>query len=216
MNIVLIGPPAAGKGTQSENLVKEFNLFKVSTGDLLRNEINKKNPLASKIKSIIDKGLLVSDDVINNLVGNIMSKKEYFNRLIFDGYPRNINQAIKLSTLLKKYNQKIFCVLSLKVEEKAILKRVTGRQICSKCGLIFNEFLNPVIIENHSCDPKFLHKRSDDNIETIKNRFDTYNKETLPILDHYKNQNLLYEIDGMSQIHEIYEKIRQIIDSLET
>ena len=216
MNIVLIGPPAAGKGTQSENLIKEFNLFKVSTGDLLRNEINKKSPLATKIKTIIDKGLLVSDDVINNLVDNILSKKKYFNRLIFDGYPRNANQAIKLNTLLKKYNQKIFCVLSLKVEEAVILKRVTGRQICSKCDLIFNEFSNPVTNVNHSCDPKFLYKRSDDNVKTIKNRFDTYNKETLPILDRYKNQNLLYEIDGMRDISEIYKEIRDIIHTLET
>ena len=216
MNIILFGPPGAGKGTQADNLMNEFNFFKASTGDLLREEVEKKSSLSNKIKSAIDKGLLVSDDIISDLIENILSNKTYFNRVIFDGYPRNLNQVKNLYILIKKYNQKISCALSLKVDQEIIIKRILGRQVCSKCGLIFNEFFNPSKKNNHVCDSKFLYKRSDDNEKTIRNRFVTYHKETLPILDYYRNQNLLYEIDGMRDISIIYKEIRQIIRSLET
>ena len=216
MNIVLFGPPGAGKGTQSENLAKDLNLFKVSTGDLLREEVKNKSSLGIKIKNIIDNGLLVSDDIIDNLIEKILSNKNYFNKLIFDGYPRNLNQAKHLDILIKKYNQKVSCVLSLKVDQDVVIKRIKGRQVCSKCGLTFNEFFNPSSKKDHHCDTSFLQKRADDNEETARNRFETYAKETLPVLDYYENQNLLYEIDGMSQIHEIYKEICRIIHSLET
>ncbi len=216
MNIILFGPPGAGKGTQSDNLAKDLNLYKISTGDLLREEIKKKSSLGIKIESILEQGMLVSDDIINNLVESILSNKDYFNRLIFDGYPRNLNQVKYLDILIKKYNQKISCVLSLKVKQDVVIKRIIERQVCSKCGLTFNEFFNPSTKKNHHCDIKFLQKRSDDNEKTARNRFDTYSKETLPVLNYYQNQNLLYEIDGTKHIHEIYKEIRQIIHSLET
>ena len=216
MNIILFGPPGAGKGTQANNLVKEFNLFKVSSGDLLRDEIKKKNLLGDKIKSIINQGLFVPDDIINALVENILSNKSYFNRMIFDGSPRNIKQVKNLHLLLKKNNQKISCVLNLKVDKKIIVKRILGRQICAKCGLTFNQFFSPATKDNHQCDSKFLQKRSDDNEETATSRLKTYEKETLPIFNHYQDLNLLYEIDGMGDISKIYKEIRHIISSLET
>ena len=216
MNIILFGPPGAGKDTQSDNLAKDLSLYKISTGDLLREEVKKKSALGIKIKSVIEQGLLVSDDIINDLIEAILSNKIYFNRLIFDGYPRNFNQLKYLNILIKKYDQKILCVLNLKVTEDVIIKRIIGRQVCSKCGLTFNEFFNPSTRENHRCNMKFLQKRSDDNEKTARNRFKTYTKETLPVLDYYKNENLLYEIDGTAHIHEIYKEIRRIIHSLET
>ena len=215
MNIILFGPPGAGKGTQSDNLVKDLNLYKISTGDLLREEVKKKSVLGIKIESILDQGKLVLDDIINDLIESILSNKGYFNRLIFDGYPRNYNQVKHLDILIQKYNQKISCVLNLKVDQDVIIKRIIGRQVCSKCGLVFNEFFNKSTKENHHCDIKFLQKRSDDNEKTARNRFETYTKETLPALDYYQNQNLLHEIDGTKHIHEIYKKIRRIIHSLE-
>ena len=159
---------------------------------------------------------MVSDNIINSLIENILSNKNYFNCIIFDGYPRNLNQAKHLDILIKKYNQKISCVLSLKVNQDIAVKRIIGRQVCSKCGLIFNEFFNPSTRKNHNCNIKFLRKRSDDNKKIAKNRFITYMKETLPVLDYYKEQNSLYEIDGAKYIDEIYKEIRRIIDSLET
>ena len=212
----MFGPPGAGKGTQSENLVKDFNLFKVSAGDLLREEAKNNSSLGTKIKNIIDKGLLVSDDIIDNLIEKILSNKNYFNKLIFDGYPRNLNQAKHLDLLIKKYNQRISCVLSLKIEKDIIIKRILGRIICSKCKLTFNEYFYPPTKENHKCNLKFLTKRSDDHKQTVENRLETYTKTTLQILNYYQNQKLLYEIDGMGEISNIYKEIRQIIHSLET
>ena len=127
MNIILFGPPGAGKGTQAENLVKEFNFFKVSTGNLLRQEIEKKSSLGIRIKSIIEQGLLVSDDITNDLIENILSNDNYFNRIIFDGYPRNLNQAKHLDVLTKKFNQKISCVFGLKIDQDVTIKRIIGR-----------------------------------------------------------------------------------------
>ena len=216
MNIILFGPPGAGKGTQGDKIVKNFNLYKVSTGDLLREEIKKNINLGNKIKSIIDKGILVSDNIINDLLIKIFSDKKLYNRLIFDGYPRNLEQARNLDSCLKKYKQKISCVLCLNVEKKFILKRILGRQTCINCGLIFNEYFMPATSKNHSCDPKFLSKRSDDNEKTVTNRFETYLNKTLPILDFYKEQNLLHDINGMLEIDQIFDEIRAIIASLET
>ena len=216
MNIILLGPPGAGKGTQSDKIVENLNLYKVSTGNLLREETRNNTNLGKKIKPIIDKGLLVSDDIINDLVEKVLSNNKINNRLIFDGYPRNINQAKKLDLLIKKYNQKIFCALNLRVDKNTIVKRIKGRQTCLKCGLIFNKYFNPATSVNHSCDVKFLEKRSDDNEKIIIRRYEAYLDKTLPILNFYKEINLLHQINGMLEIDAIYNEIRGIIASLET
>ena len=215
MNIILFGPPGAGKGTQADNIAKKFTLHKVSTGDMLREEIGKNTNLADEVRSIINKGALVSDDIINNLIMKILSDKKFFNRLILDGYPRNLNQAKHLDLLVKKYNQKISCVLSLNVDRESVIKRILGRQICTNCGLIFNENFKPSTNKNHPCHPKFLSKRSDDNEKIIKDRFETYLKKTLPLLDFYKEQKLLHQINGNVGIDHIFEEIQGIIASLE-
>ena len=190
-------------------------MYKISTGDLLRQEIKNKTVLGLEIKSLLDKGSFVSDEVINSLIGKILSDKKYYNSLIFDGYPRNLSQAKNLDILLKKYNQKISCVLSLNVDKEAIIKRILGRQICNNCGLIFNKYSNPATNQSHTCDSKFLDKRSDDNEETIRNRFENYISKTLPILDFYKQQDLLHQINGLAKIDQIFKEIRAIIASLE-
>ena len=178
MNIILFGPPGSGKGTQADKLVENLNLYKVSTGDLLRDEINNKTVLGDKIKILIDKGNFVSDEIIKDLIINIISSKKLSNRLIFDGYPRNINQAKNLDEMVIKYNQKISCVLSLRVEDDIILKRILGRQVCSKCGIVFNKFFNPANKNNHKCEFKYLKTRADDTQNTIMKRLNTYSKVT--------------------------------------
>ena len=216
MNIILFGPPGAGKGTQADNIVKNFNLHKVSTGDLLREEINKRTSLGEKIKSKIDKGFLVSDDLIENLIVQVLSNEKFYNKLVFDGYPRNINQATNLDILLKKYKQKISCVFCLQVDKDIVVKRILGRQTCTKCGLIFNQYYKPSTKKNHSCENKFLEKRSDDNEKIVLNRFQTYLEKTLPIINYYKKLNLVHEINGKAEINDIYKEISTIIASLET
>jgi len=215
VNIILFGPPGAGKGTQAENITKFFKFYKISTGDLLRNEIYKKTDIGNEIKSTIAKGSLVSDKIINNLIEKILSDKKYYNRIIFDGYPRNLEQAKNLDLLVEKYDQRISCVLSLNVDKELIIKRILGRQICTKCGLIFNEYFNPSTDKKHKCDTKFLVKRSDDNEKTILQRYKTYLDKSLPILNHYKKLNLLHEIDGKTEIDQIFDKISRIMASLE-
>ena len=211
MNLIIFGPPGAGKGTQSNNIVNDFDLKQVSTGDLLRNEIKLQTDLGKKIESTINNGELVSDDVVNTLIEKIILDPNNFNRLIFDGYPRTLSQVYSLDEFLKKLNQKISIVFSLNVDKDIISKRINGRIICAKCFRIFNVYFNLPNSKNHDCGKKYLKKRNDDHSKTILNRFETYVTKTNPILDYYKKEESLCEIDGNQNIDEIYNKIKGIL-----
>lgn len=214
MNIILFGPPGAGKGTQANKLSKDFKLFKVSAGDLLRDEIKKKSSLGKEIETIINSGMLVPDVIINNLIEQVASNPNYHNQIIFDGYPRNLSQVHSLEKILNQYKQKILCVLNLDVDIQNITKRVLGRKICSRCGLTFNDYFNPPNKKNYECELQFLEKRADDSEKVLKKRYDTYQKEIATITSYYKKKKLLYKIDGKGDISQIYEQIRLIIGSL--
>ena len=214
MNIILFGPPGAGKGTQANNIVNDFKLKKISTGDLLRDKIKNQSSIGKKIDSIISRGKFVSDELVYSLIEKNVTDPKNFNKLIFDGYPRNLSQTKSLEKLLNKFKQKISVVFSLTVRKDVILKRITGRISCSNCFSVFNTFFNPPTKNNHNCDEKYLIKRSDDNLETITGRFETYMKETQPILDFYKKKGSLHEIDGNKEIDAIYHSIRAILDNI--
>jgi len=214
MNLIIFGPPGAGKGTQSNNIINDFDLKQVSTGDLLRSEIKIQTDLGKKIESIINNGELVSDDVVNTLIGKIISDPENFNRLIFDGYPRTISQVYSLEKSLKEFNQKVSIVFNLYVDKDIVSKRVNGRVICTRCFGIFNVYLNPPNSKNHKCEKKYLEKRTDDNSKTILNRYETYVEKTKPILDYYNKKGLLLEIDGNQKIVEIFDKIKGILENI--
>ena len=214
MNLIIFGPPGAGKGTQSNNIVNDFDLRQVSTGDLLRNEIKLQTDLGKKIESIINNGELVSNDIVNTLIEKIISDPNNFNRIIFDGYPRTLSQVYSLEKLLKKFNQKISIVFSLNVDKDIVSKRANGRVICTRCFRIFNVYLNPPNSKNHKCEKKYLEKRTDDNSKIILNRYETYVAKTKPILDYYNKNGLLLEIDGNQKIAEIYDKIKGILENI--
>ena len=214
MNLVIFGPPGAGKGTQSKFIVKNYNLYQLSTGELLRNEIINKTQLGIQISSTINSGNLVSDLIVSDLIEKFISNKIYKDRLIFDGYPRNKPQAKNLDLLLKKYNQKIDLVLKLSVSLDVIKKRITGRSVCSICGKIYNEFLNPAPINADCCASKFLQKRSDDTLDIAISRFQTYEKNIKPVIDFYQESKLLKVVHGETTINEITNEISGLIDSI--
>ena len=211
MNIILFGPPGAGKGTQAHNIAEKYNLYQISTGDLLRNEIKNKTETGEKIEKIISQGSFVTDEIVEKLIVKTITKDLYREKIIFDGYPRNINQAKNLDKLLKTDNQFINFVFFLNVSREIIQKRILGRRICVKCNKTFNEYLNKKEIENHECDKKNLIKRNDDNDQTVIRRYDEYTKQTKPVLDFYSSRSYFHEIDGGQKIHEISKKIDQIL-----
>ena len=211
MNIILFGPPGAGKGTQAQKIVAKFNLYQVSTGDLLRNEIKKKSDIGIKIEKIISQGDFVTDDIINDLLKLVITNPIYKNRIVFDGYPRNINQAQNLEIILNSDNQSINFILFLKVNREIIEKRILGRITCEKCNKTFNKYSNKDEIENHECENKYLKKREDDNQEAIITRYDEYVKKTKPVLDFYSARTYFYEIDGNQKIQAITDKIEDFL-----
>ena len=185
MNLIIFGPPGAGKGTQAKFLVKKLNSLQVSTGDMLREEINKDSEIGKKIINYMNDGKFVDDEIVNKLLEKIIFDPKNTNKLIFDGYPRTINQAKNLENLLIKSNQKIDYVFFLNVNKQSIVKRIEKRKI--------------------------LEKRSDDDSSTILKRYDTYMEVTKPVLDYYsKNQNF-HEIDGTMEIKDISQKIEEIL-----
>ena len=214
MNIVIFGPPGAGKGTQSKFIVKKFNLFQLSTGELLRNEIINKTKLGLNISSTMNSGNLVSDKIVSDLIEIYISNNDFNDRLIFDGYPRNISQAENLNLLLNKYNKKIDLVLKLSVSIDIIKKRITGRSICSICGKIYNEFFNPAPINANCCSSKYLQKRSDDTLDIAISRYENYEKNIKPVTDFYKETKLLKVVNGETSIMAITKEISDLIEGV--
>ena len=212
MNIILFGPPGAGKGTQAQLIVRKHNHFQLSTGDLLRNETKKNSDLGIEIENTISQGNFVSDEVVNKLLKQTILNLKFRDRIIFDGYPRTIDQANNLNLILKEFNKKIDLIISLKVPREIIEKRIIGRVTCDKCNLTLNEFFNSEDIELHPCGKEFFIKRKDDNLETIMSRYDIYTKTTQPVLSFLSKNPNFQEIDGTLEIDEITRKIDTFID----
>ena len=186
MNIILFGPPGAGKGTQAKYLVDILKGFQISTGDMLREEIKKNSDIGKKIINYMNDGKFVNDEIVNKIIENVINDKKKKGKLIFDGYPRSINQAKNLDLLLKNSNQKIDFIFFLNVSKDTIIKRIEKRKI--------------------------LEKRSDDDLSTILKRYDTYMDTTRPVLDYYNKNSGFYEIDGALKIEEITAKIGTILN----
>ena len=208
----MLGSPGAGKGTQAQYIVKKFNLIQISTGELLRNEIKNNTSIGKEIEDIISKGDFATDDIVNRLLTKVVKNLKYRNKIIFDGYPRNLNQAKNLEIILNSDNQSINYILFLKVSRNLIEKRILGRLTCEICKKTFNKFIDKTEIENHKCGYKNLKKRNDDNLEVLINRYEEYMKKTKPVLDFYSSRNNFYEIDGSEKIEEISVKIEDILN----
>lgn len=211
MNIVFIAAPAAGKGTQAAMLKDEFNMYHLSTGDLLR-EVSKTD---MEVKNLIDNGKLISDELMLKLLKEKINSLDTNNGIIFDGFPRTINQAHMLDELLSSMNQKIDHVIFLDVEKDIAAKRAVGRVTCSQCNAIFNVYFDEIKEEGkcNNCNGT-LEKRSDDTIEKFNNRFDTYINSTKPVIDYYKEKNILSVVSSDGDKLDIYNNIKSIIGGL--
>ena len=186
MNIILFGPPGAGKGTQAKYLVKKLNGFQISTGDMLRDEINNNTHIGKKIINIMNDGKFVSDDIVNQLIEKSVYDPIKKEKLIFDGYPRSLSQAKNLDLLLEKSKQKIGHIFFLNVNKETIVERIKKRKI--------------------------LEKRTDDDVDTILKRYDTYIETTKPVLDYYSKNSNFHEIDGAVEIDQITSKIEDFLN----
>ena len=211
MNLILFGPPGAGKGTQAQQIVKKHKYYQLSTGDLLRSEIQNKTILGNEISEIIGRGEMVTDEIVDSLILNVVKNDKLKNKIIFDGYPRNLKQAKNLSKILAENNQKIDLVIFLNVKRDEIIKRVESRIVCKKCINTFNISIDKEKILNHSCGSEHMIKRDDDKKNTIIKRFDTYMDITKPILNYYSSNENFKEIDGSLKIDEISSKIDEFI-----
>ncbi len=212
MNIILFGPPGAGKGTQAQQIVKRHNYFQLSTGDLLRIEVKNKTNLGKEIEKNISKGNFVSDEIVNELLKNTIKELKYRDRIIFDGYPRTINQSKNLDKILTEFNQKIDLIFSLHVPRQIIEKRIVGRLICDKCNITLNKFFNEEDIKLHPCGSEHFIKRKDDNSETLMNRYDIYIQTTKPVIDYLSKNKNFHQIDGTLEIDNITSKIDTFIN----
>ena len=212
MNIILFGPPGAGKGTQSQFIVKKHNYFQLSTGNLLREEVKLKTSLGEEIENLISNGKFVSDETVNTLLRQSITNLKFRDRIIFDGYPRNVDQAKNLVLILEEFHQTIGHIIFLNVSKDIIEKRIMGRVTCDKCLMTMNEFFNKEEIELHPCGKEFLKKRKDDNLDVVVERYDTYMIATKPVLDFYSKNGNFTEIDGAADIEQITNKINHVLN----
>lgn len=210
MRLLIMGAPGAGKGTQAALIKDAYNITHISTGDMFRKAISEKTPTGIEAKKFIDQGLLVPDYVTNDLVRERLAQQDCANGFLLDGYPRNLEQAVKLDEILKDLGIKLDAVINVSVEDNFLIERITGRRTCTKCGASFHIKYNKPLKEGicDTCGSELI-QRADDTEETIKNRLSVYQTKTQPVLDYYDKQNIVKNIDGIGDINEIFARIKK-------
>ncbi|MBI5073407.1 adenylate kinase [Candidatus Woesearchaeota archaeon] len=208
MRLVFLGPPGVGKGTQAQLLCKKYSIPQISTGDMFRAAIKEQTELGKKADAILKAGKLVDDSITLGLIKDRLQKSDCKNGYLLDGFPRTIPQAEGFGALLKELHQELDGVISIFVDEAVLIRRLSGRRSCPKCGKIFHLESNPPKKKDHcdSCGEKLIF-RNDDKPETIHKRMETYRTLTEPLISYYKKKNLLFEIDGDQLIEKVFEDI---------
>lgn len=208
MKLVILGPPGAGKGTQAEYIVERYNIPHISTGDIFRENIKNNTELGKEAKSYMDKGLLVPDDLVIALVEDRLNKADAKEGFLLDGFPRTVAQAVSLDSILDKNNDKLTKVINISVDPEILIERAVGRRVCKTCGMTYHVKFNPPK-EEGICDKDGtkLIQRDDDTEETVKTRISVYFDQTAPLIDYYRAQNLLIDIDGAKDIDKVFDDI---------
>lgn len=214
MRIVIFGPPGAGKGTQAKSICMKYSIPHVSTGDIFRKHIAEKSSLGVEAKKYIEIGQLVPDEITIQLVESRLADEDCKNGFLLDGFPRTVHQAEALTDILDKKNEEITTALLIDVPKEFILERMTGRRVCKYCGASYHVKHNPTIVPG-KCDicGNDTMQRKDDTEETVKERLEVYDNETRPLMDYYKNKNLLAVVDGTKAINEVFESICNVLGS---
>lgn len=215
MNLLIIGAPGVGKGTMSRFLVAHYKLVHVSTGDMLRQAIADQTPVGKLASTYMEKGQLVPDEVIHDIIVERLKQDDIKRGFLFDGYPRTVAQAIDLSKILEELNMKIDGVLNLQVDDEVVIKRITGRRICNKCGAIYNIYYNAPKVEG-VCDncADTLQTRKDDNLESLKVRLTEFHSNTSPVIEYYAKENLVYNINADQDREDEFKDIQKILEGL--
>ena len=216
LNLMLMGLPGAGKGTQAEKIVDEYKIPHISTGDIFRAAMKNGTPMGLEAKKFIDKGELVPDEVTNGIVKERLAKDDVNDGYMLDGFPRNMAQAEALDEFGKELGKSLNCVSNIHVDPESLMERLTGRYICRDCGATYHKVFNPTKVEG-TCDRCGGHEffqREDDKPETVKNRLDVNIKMNTPLLDFYKKQGLLHEVNGNQDIDKVFADIKEILDQI--
>nr|WP_263314995.1 adenylate kinase [Mammaliicoccus sp. Marseille-Q6498] len=214
MNIILMGLPGAGKGTQASEIVKKYPIPHISTGDMFRKAIKDETDLGKEAKSYMDRGELVPDEVTIGIVRERLAEEDAKKGFLLDGFPRTVEQADALNEILSELGRQVDAVVNIEVPEEELMNRLTGRRICETCGTTYHLVFNPPKVEGIcDLDGGKLYQREDDNPETVANRLSVNVKQTKPLLDFYENQGVLKNIDGSRQIENVTEDVIQIVES---
>ena len=212
MNLIFLGPPGAGKGTQAKKLVELLGIPQISTGDILREKKKEDSPLGKQIREIMAQGKLVPDEIVVEIVKERLAKPDCEKGFILDGFPRTIPQAEALDKVLEEMGKKLDAVVYIEVPEEELIKRISGRRVCEKCGQEYHIIYKPPKVEGvcDKCGGRLI-QREDDKEEVVRKRIEVYNESTAPLIDYYEKKGLLKRINGVASMDEVFESIKRAL-----